>query len=155
MKKFCFRAYRACLRSMGLYGLLMCFMAAWTLTFGWSQGMSIGPMALATLTTLAFSVAMTNSKLTPNWLADPDGIVKALIVFVGSGPLMLVFGVAAIAVIGPLGFETQLGKSLSILVAFPALVLGTVMGWAALFYGILPNIDQSVTPMRPSFPLPE
>ncbi|WP_160116467.1 hypothetical protein [Ruegeria sp. AU67] len=93
---------------------------------------------------------MAISKLTPNWLADPAGTIKAFAIFVGSAPVTLLFGIVSITVVMPMELDTSLGKSLSILIALPALALGTVLGWTALFYGILPDKSQPSPSPQPS-----
>lgn len=143
MRNFCFRAYRACLRSLGHCGILLSLVAFGSLYMGWSQGYQNASMFILVLIAFWVSLPMSVSRLMPNWLADPSNLLKALIIFVGSGPLALLFGMVAICIVAPLGLDADAGKMLSMVLAFPAWSLGLVVAWAALFYGILPDKGQS------------
>ncbi len=143
MKNFCFRTYKSCLRSLGHCGILLSLVAVGSLYMGWSKGYQNEPMFVLVLIAFSISLPMCVSRLTPNWLADPSSLLKGLVILVGSGPLALLFGLVAICIVAPLGLDADAGKMLSMVIAFPAWALGLVMGWAALFYGILPDKGQS------------
>jgi len=150
MKNFCFRAYKSCLRSLGHYGILLSLISAAGLYVGWTQGFHIGPLVVMTLIALGLSLIMCISKWTPNWLADPNSMWAAFVIFVGSGPLILLFGLVAMGVTVSWGLEASVGKLLSIIIALPAFALGQVVGWSALFYGILPDKSRPGPPDQAS-----
>jgi hypothetical protein len=86
---------------------------------------------------------MSMPRLTPNWLANPNGMVKGLLIFIGSGPLALLYGIVAVSVVAPFGLPVPVGKMLTLIIAFPALAYWTVMSFAGLFYAILPDNGQN------------
>ena len=152
MKNFVIKVYKFSLRGMGRYGLLLSVLCLASVTLNWTNTVSAWPLLAIGLVALALSVMMALKKFTPNWVYEPDTWWKAGVIFIGSGPLVLLFGMTSLGAVVPLGLENEVGKTLSVAMTLPAWLLGTVMGWGALFYWIIPDKGQPKPPVQSDIP---
>lgn len=143
MRRFFYGTYRYALRILGQYGLFLSALAVISLYLGWSRGLYVGPLAVLAIVTLATSLVMTIPRLTPGWIERPDSALKGGMVFLLSALVVMLFVVFGMSTIIPLQIQEPLSRTIAFSMSGVSALFGTIMGWSALFYGILPDRQDS------------